>query len=129
MPRVTRTIFRWLAAALFVAAGLNHFRTTDFYVTMMPPYLPWPRGLVWISGAAEILGGVGILPVVTRRFSGWWLIALLLAVFPANVHMALHGFQNAPAIVLRLRLPFQGVFMAWVYWTSLARGAGQPSGR
>lgn len=113
-----KTIFRWLAALLFIAAGANHFRVPELYVAIVPPYLPWPLALSNISGAAEMLGGMGILIPMTRRAAGWGLIALLAAVFPANVHMALHGFRSIPGWVLWLRLPFQLVFVAWVYWTS-----------
>lgn len=123
-----RAIFRGLLAVAFVAAGMNHFRQPDFYLTMIPPWLPSPAVLNFISGAAEILGGIGVLVPATRRFAGWGLIALLVAVFPANVHMALAGLRP-PGVeiatwVLWARLPFQAVFIAWVWWTTLARPAG-----
>ena len=126
-----RAIFRGLLAVAFVAAGMNHFRQPDFYLTMIPPWLPSPAVLNFISGAAEILGGIGVLVPATRRFAGWGLIALLVAVFPANVHMALAGLRP-PGVeiatwVLWARLPFQAVFIAWVWWTTLARPAGAPA--
>ncbi len=128
----TRAVFRGLLAVAFVAAGINHFRRPDFYLTMIPPGLPSPAALNFISGAAEILGGIGVLVPATRRFAGWGLIALLVAVFPANVHMALVGLRppdvEIATWVLWARLPFQAVFIAWVWWTTLARPAvGEPS--
>jgi uncharacterized membrane protein len=131
-----KTIFRWLAALFFIAAGANHFRTPEIYVAIVPHYLPWPLALSNISGAAEMLGGLGILIPMTRRAAGWGLIALLAAVFPANIDMALHGFRSIPGWVLWLRLPFQFVFVAWVYWTSCSArsfektvSSCEPSGR
>jgi len=112
-----KTIFRWIAALFFIAAGANHFRAPEIYVAIIPPYLPWPLALSNISGAAEILGGLCIPVPKIRIAAGWGLIALLAAVFPANLQMALHGFRSIPAWVLWLRLPFQLVFVAWIYWT------------
>ncbi len=117
-----RTLFRWLLAVFFVAAGVNHFRLPELYLRIMPPYLPQPLALVYLSGVAEILGGLGVLFPRTRWLAGWGLMALLVAVFPANIYMLTSGFPGIPAWVLWLRLPFQLVFLAWVYWTCL-RGA------
>ena len=118
-----RLVFRILLAAFFVAAGANHFRTPSLYLGMMPPWLPWPLALVYVSGAAEILGGIGALVRFTRRFSGWGLMVLLIAVFPANLHVAMQGqmkgFDFSP-LTLWLRLPFQLVLMAGVWWATLA---------
>ena len=118
-----RTLFRCLLAAFFVAAGANHFRTPEVYLGMMPSWLPWPLVLVQVSGGAEVLGGVGVLVPFTRRFSGWGLIVLLIAVFPANLHVALQGhmpgFDLSP-LILWMRLPFQLVLISWVWWTAVA---------
>jgi uncharacterized membrane protein len=123
-----RGILRWLLAAFFVAAGLNHFRDPAVYLGMMPPRLPWPAVLVAVSGACEVLGGMGILVLRTRRLAGWGLIALLAAVLPANLHVALMGrmpgFDFSPT-VLWLRLPFQAVFAAAVWWAAVADGRGR----
>ena len=85
----------------------------------MPPFLPWPAALVTISGAVEIAGGGAILFAKTRRLGGIALIALLIAVFPANIHAALHGMRilerAVPAWMLWLRLPFQPLLIWWVY--------------
>ena len=88
---------------------------------MMPPYLPWPERLVQISGVFEIAGGIGVLIPQFQRAAGWGLIALLVAVFPANLHVALNGWPEmeiAPWI-LWWRLPLQLFLIAWVYWTCL----------
>jgi|UniRef100_UPI00404AB6CC uncharacterized membrane protein len=117
-----RLVFRWLAALFFVVAGANHFRQPEIYLGMMPPALPWPEALNYISGAAEILGGLGLLLVCTRRLAAWGLLALLVAVFPANLHVALQGKMpglDVSPLTLWLRLPFQFVFMAWVWWVGL----------
>ena len=104
----------------FVAAGVNHFLSTDFYVPMMPPYLPAHLELVYLSGFFEILGGILVLVPRTRALAGWGLIAVLVAIFPANVHMALSPelFPDMPVFALYARLPFQVVFFAWAYWAT-----------
>jgi uncharacterized membrane protein len=117
-------ILRWCAALFFVIAGANHFRMPESYLSMMPPGFPRPAAAVAISGIAEILGGIGILPSRTRRLAGWGLIALLVTVFPANLYCALIGRMPGFHIarwVLWLRLPFQLVFVLWVWAVSLRR--------
>ena len=98
---------------------------------MMPAYFPWHRELVVISGIAEIAGGLGILSAKIRRLAGWGLIALLVAVFPANLQVALHGWPGVqiPQWILWARLPLQPVLIAWVYWVCLARRNGTTSQR
>lgn len=119
---------RWILAVFFTAAGLNHFREPSVYEGMMPPSLPWHAALIAISGACEVLGGIGIIMPGTRRAAGWGLILLLIAIFPANLHVALMGrmpgFSFSPT-VLWLRLPFQAVFIAAVAWVAIADGRGR----
>jgi uncharacterized membrane protein len=105
----------------FVVAGALHFTHTRAYEAIMPPYVPRHRESVLISGAAEIAGGVGVLVPQTRPFARWWLLALLAAVFPANVHMALNPqrYRRIPPWALWLRLPLQGVF-ARAVWRATA---------
>ena len=109
----------WILGGVFIAAGVNHFVATSFYMKMMPPYLPAHLLLVQISGVAESLGGLGVLIPRTRRAAGWGLIALLIAVFPANVQMTFDAFATgAPLLwqgVTVLRLPFQALFVYWVW--------------
>jgi uncharacterized membrane protein len=112
-----KPVLKWLLGVLFVLAGLNHFLNPEFYVKIVPPYLPWPSELVLVSGVFEILGGVGLLIPRVRVVSAWGLIALLVAVFPANLHMALHpeDFPQLPPAALWVRLPLQGLLIAWAY--------------
>ena len=113
-----KTPLRWLFGILFVLAGLNHFRNPNFYINIMPPYLPWHRELVAISGVAEVVLGVMVLFRRWAALAGWGLIALLIAVFPANLHMAMHPelFPSISPVALWLRLPLQGLLVAWAYW-------------
>ena len=116
--RRLKLILKYVFAVSFIFAGLNHFRSHEFYVRMMPPYLPWPLALVYVSGAAEIV--LGILLEVPRltRLAAWGLIALLIAVFPANIHMAVHPelFPEFSSALLWARLPVQALLIAWAYW-------------
>ena len=108
-----------LFAAIFILAGPLHFFFTDTYVRAMPPYLPAPRFLVQLSGVFEVLGGLGILYPPTRRFAAWGLVALLIAVEPANLQMALdHArWRTIPEWALWLRVPLQLplIYWAWLY--------------
>ena len=124
LPALSRGgIARGALAAVFVGAGALHFTSTESYVQIVPPYLPAPRALVLVSGAAEIAGGLAILVPRLHRLAGLGLIALLVAVFPANVHMALNAdqFRGIPAALLWLRLPLQAVLVAWVWSVTLRR--------
>jgi uncharacterized membrane protein len=107
-----------LAGPFFVFAGIMHFAIPRAYRRIMPPYVPAPTAMVYASGVAEIAGGAGLMAPRHRRLAGWWLIATLVAVFPANLHMALHAdeFHKVPGGERALwgRLPLQGVFIAWV---------------
>jgi len=106
-----------LLGVFFIAAGIVHFVRPGIYVKIMPSYLPWPLGLVYLSGICEV--GLGALVLIPRYtgLAAWGLIALLIAVFPANVHMAMHPelYPRIPPAVLWWRLPLQGVFIAWAY--------------
>lgn len=119
-----RTAFVVLLALFFIAAGANHFWHPRWYERIVPPWLPAPALLVQISGAAEIAGGIGVLFPAARLYAGIGLIALLVAVFPANVYMAQHAqlfARLASAPLLWLRLPLQAVLVAWVWWTCVYR--------
>ena len=117
-------ILRTLLSLFFIAAGTLHFISPEAYMQMMPPYLPHPLFLVYLSGVCEIAGGVGVLVPRFRRLAGYGLIALLVAVFPANIHMALNHLPLAgmalPAWLLWLRLPLQALLIAWV-WVCIFR--------
>lgn len=108
-----------LLALIFVLAGLWHFIRPATYLAIMPPQLPRPLALVYVSGAFEILGGLGLLLHRTRRWAGWGLLALLVAVFPANVYMALiHAKLGIPGWVAWGRLPLQLPLLWWVWRAS-----------
>ena len=111
-----------LVGAAFLVTGTLHFVFPGAYESIVPEWLPAPRLLVYLSGVAELIGGACCFAARTRRFAGVWLIALLVAVFPANVFMAVHAdrFSVAP-LLLWLRLPLQAVFVAVVWWALLAR--------
>ncbi|HEV7462016.1 MAG TPA: DoxX family protein [Solirubrobacteraceae bacterium] len=110
MKRSTRAL-----AAFFTFAGAMHFVRPRSYIAIMPDYLPAHRELVYASGAAEIVGGLGALPERTRRAAGWWLAATMVAVFPANLHMALHPerYRRIPPALLYARLPVQALIIVW----------------
>jgi uncharacterized membrane protein len=111
-----RLFSRYALALLFVGAGLLHFLRPATYLSIMPPQLPQPLLLVYVSGVFELLGGLGLLAARTRRLAGWGLLALLVAVFPANVYMALiHEQLHIPGWVAWGRLPLQPIIMWWVW--------------
>ncbi len=130
------SIGKWTFAALFIAAGIGHFVAPAFYVRIMPPYLPFHRPLVLLSGAIELILGVLLLIPRSSRFAAWGLIALLIAVFPANIYLFQHQeIVRVSPIVHLLRLPMQGVLILWAFaytrrWPLLsdARGPGERSG-
>ena len=120
---IVRSIARLSAAALFISSGVMHFSSPKLFSEIVPPQLPDPKLLVAISGIAEIAGGIGLLLPRLRRTAGWGLVALLLAVFPANVYMAVEAHRGrrwevfgrvAPEWSLWLRLPLQAVLILWV---------------
>jgi uncharacterized membrane protein len=113
-----RRLSRWLLAKFFIAAGVNHFVMPRAYERIVPPPLrPSAKRIVQVSGVAEIVGGVGVLLPLTRRLSGLGLIALLAAVFPANLHMARtpERFRGIPPWALYARLPLQPLMMLWAW--------------
>jgi uncharacterized membrane protein len=129
---ITRRWSRWLVAILFIAAGVNHFRSFAFYCDIVPPMFPSPGGLVIVSGIFEIVGGAALLIEPLRRLAGWGLIALLIAVFPANIYMAVSEHfadSGLPRWALWARLPVQGILIAWVWYVALARKRNETCAR
>ena len=124
MTMTGKTVGKAAFAAIFLVAGVGHFARTDFFERIVPPFLPAPRALVLLSGACEIGLGSLLLVPKTTRFAAWGLIALLIAVFPANLFMYQHAerFGIAP-IWLLLRLPLQLLMIAWAY--GLARSGSR----
>jgi uncharacterized membrane protein len=125
--KVFSVVVRVLFAAFFVVAGVTHFTNRDFFTSIVPPYLPWPVMLVYVSGVAEIVLGVMLLIPATMRLAAWGLIALLIAVFPANIHMAMNPqlYPDVSMSALLIRLPLQGVMVAIAYW--LTRASMKPT--
>ncbi len=111
-------------AGFWLFAGTMHFVIPKQYEAIVPPYVPRPREVVYLSGVAELAGGALVLSPRTRRFAGPYLVALLAAVFPANVNMAVNAerFRRIPQAVLWARLPLQGLLIAWVYRVAVRRG-------
>lgn len=109
-----------LLALFWVGAGINHFVHPAFYLRIMPPWLPAHAELVWLSGVAEVVAGVAVLVPRLRSAAGWGLIALLVAVFPANIHMAANPdqFADISRVTLYARLPFQLLFIWWAWWAT-----------
>ena len=114
----------YVMGPLYVIAGVLHFVVPDLYAQIIPPFLPAPLSLVYLSGVAEIAVGVGVLIPRTRRYAAWATIALLVAIFPANVYMAtsmvvvegIPGGGDPSPLIRWARLPLQGVLILWAYW-------------
>lgn len=121
------TVARFVLSAVMVGIGLLHFFADELFVQIVPPAFPAPYALVWISGVVEIALGLALLFPRTRRFAGFGLVALYVAVFPANIYMAvanvqLHGLpawaEQPSQTALWLRLPFQVAFIVWALWAA-----------
>jgi len=113
-----RRIPLFIVSLFFFVGGIAHFTSTEIFILAVPDYFDNPRELVIISGVFELLGAIGILLPKFRLIAGYGLIALSAAVFPANIHMALHPerYSNFSEIVLYLRLPFQFLIMWFIWW-------------
>jgi uncharacterized membrane protein len=112
------SFFLYLMAALYVLAGLNHFRAPGIYRPMMPAFLPAHDLLIYLSGTAEAALGALLLWPSARPFAAWGIIALLIAVFPANLQMyqlRATTFSSIPTWILLLRLPLQLALIAWAF--------------
>ena len=120
-PKV-KAILRWVLTVFMVAAGLNHFLSPEPYLGMMPAEIPerFHVLLVDISGIAEMAGGLGLILPATRRLAAWGLIALYVAIFPANLNMAINhlplGTKPIDAWLLWARLPLQLLLIVWSFW-------------
>ena len=117
----TKRILMWVMAILYAVQGFNHLLNPDFFVAIMPPGLPNPEWLNVLSGLAEIVLGVYLLEPRTRVLAAWGIIALLIAVYPANVYMAIAnlgdgGPGTGSGVFNYVRLPFQALFIVWAWW-------------
>ncbi len=104
-------------SAFFIYFGVDHFINPDFYLSIMPPSFPLHEEAVYISGFFEIVGGIGVLIPRFRKIAGWGLVALLIAVYPANIYMAIspESFPDIPIEMLYFRLALQFLFFYWAY--------------
>ena len=119
-PHRIKEIFRVIHAVAIIVVGITHFIVPEQYARIVPPQLPYPFELVYISGFFEILGGIGLVIPFVSVAAAWGLIALYIAVFPANINMAVNsipidGIPHIPWLYWA-RLPFQAVLIAWAYW-------------
>lgn len=115
-----RQTLKGLFAFFMIVAGISHFIIPDIYIKIVPPQLPYPEAIVYISGFFEILGGIGLLVPPTSQAAAWGLLVLIIAVYPANINMAVNHIHidNIPDgnWFQAIRLPFQFVLIAWAYW-------------
>lgn len=115
-----KPLFRYVMAFAMTAVGILHFVRPAGFVAIVPAALPYPLALVYISGVFEIAGGLGLLLPKTRKAAAWGLVFLYVAVFPANINMAVNEIavegQTLPTWALWARLPLQAVFIAWAWW-------------
>jgi uncharacterized membrane protein len=120
-----KTFFRWLLAAFMTFTGTMHFVRAQPFVDIVPSFLPYPLALVYISGFFEVLFGIGLLIPRFSRYAAWGLIALYVAVFPANVNMAVNQMPfmgTVHPVGNWVRLPFQLVLILWAYWLTKRDG-------
>lgn len=112
-----KKISLYLMILFYAGAGINHFVHPSFYLQIMPPWLPWHNELVFVSGVAEVICALLLLFPETRRIGAWAVIALLIAVFPANIQMLLNykAAHNPQVWIAVLRLPIQLLLIWWAY--------------
>jgi uncharacterized membrane protein len=111
-----KRVLLWVMAALYVFAGFNHLVDPEFYLAIMPPQLPGPEWLNLASGLAEIVLGVALLEPRVRVFAAWGVVALLVAVFPANLYAAEQRLGSDSALAHNVRLALQAVLILWAWW-------------
>jgi uncharacterized membrane protein len=116
----SKEILRGVLAFAIITVGITHFTHADQFVRIVPPQLPNPLAIVYISGVFEILGGIGLLVPIVSVAAAWGLVALFIAVFPANINQAVNriaidGIPDNPMLYW-FRLPFQAVLIAWAWW-------------
>ncbi|MCC5665957.1 DoxX family protein [Nostoc sp. CHAB 5784] len=115
-----KEVLRVILAICIIVVGVTHFLVPEEYVKIVPPQLPYPLGLVYLSGFYEILGGIGLLVPPVSQAAAWGLLALFIAVYPANINMAVNLIKiehipNSPWVHV-VRLPLQAVLIAWAWW-------------
>lgn len=127
--KTQKELWRVILAVSIIVVGVLHFVAWDQFVRIVPAQLPYPKELVYISGFFEILGGIGLLVPTVSRLAAWGLIALFIAVFPANINQAVNNIpiDGIPhhQILYWVRLPFQAVLIAWA-WLYTQPENGEP---
>lgn len=116
-----KTFSYYFFGVLYILAGALHFINPEFYLKIMPPYLPWHLPLIYLSGIAEIVLGIGLLLPKSREMAAWGVIALLILVFPANIYLAFsesaqEALGTSQFIALWVRFPIQGLLIAIAWW-------------
>lgn len=116
--KIIKVALKYLMALFYIGSGVNHFLNPDFYMKIMPPYLPWHLELVYLSGVIEIALGILLLIPRYTRLAAWGIILLLIAVFPANIYLAQNPeiMPDVSPTAHLIRLPIQGVFILWAWW-------------
>ena len=122
--RLAKLILKWVFALIFILAGIMHFAVGEFFVRIMPPIFPFPFFWVYLSGTFELILGIMLLVPRFTRIAAWGLVILLIAVFPANIYMALNPqiFTDFTPTALYLRLPLQFVLIGWAFWLTKTNG-------
>jgi len=127
---VVRIISKVLLSLLMLFAGVMHFIKPGFFVKIVPPYLPFPLELVYVSGVCEIALGILLLITPTSQFAAWGIVALLIAVFPANIYLYQHQeLVPASPTVHFVRLLFQAPLILWAHWHTKVTGTDHSAGR
>ena len=120
--KTARVISIYVTSFLLSGIGVIHFVRVEDFLKIIPPFVPFPLACVYVSGALEILFGLGLLVKRVRKFAALGLMVLLIAVFPANIYMYTSGlFPQFPDWVLLMRLPLQMVLIGWVWWIGAMR--------
>jgi len=122
---------RWLIGSLFIFAGVMHFVAPDFFLEIMPPFIPFHLEIVYISGIFEIILGLGMFIPRFATYAGYGLIALAIAVYPANIYMALDSsvMEDVPRWIAWARLPLQFVLIGYIYWSTRDEALMPSSGK
>ncbi len=118
---MVKVVLMYVLAAFLAYAGYNHFKIPKFFLKITPPWVPYPKAINLLVGAGEILLAIGLIIPETRWYAAWGTVALLIAVFPANVYHYTSGGAGTRVSMtfLKWRLPFQFIFLAWAYWYTI----------
>lgn len=113
-----RTLSAWIMGLAYIATGINHFRDPEFYLKIMPPYMPAHELMVQLSGVAEIVLGVMMFIPRYRKLAAWAIITMLIVFMTVHIHMVMNPqlFKSVPEYILWLRIPLQFVLILWAYW-------------